>query len=114
MLRSGLGLSVATGDVGCAQRTHATGFEAQAQTVKPILDEVPASSFTTQRYGIASWKVFMGRSQIVYEAYDKNGAAVEGCQFAWFKATATSPAHLRIMMLDGTGAAMRVSLPGPR
>ncbi len=105
----GLGLCVATGDVGCATKTHDPGFGVQTATAKPILDEVPASALTSQAYGIASWKVFMGRSQLVYEAYDRTGAAVQGCQFAWFKASTSTPAHLRIMMLDGSGAAMRVS-----
>jgi hypothetical protein len=105
----GLGLFIATGDVACTQKTETAAFTGQATGAKPVLDEVPASSFTTQRFGVASWKVFMGRSQIVYEAYDQTGAPVQGAQFAWFKATPTVPAHLRIMMLDGTGAALRLS-----
>ncbi|HEY1694881.1 MAG TPA: hypothetical protein VGG39_22075 [Polyangiaceae bacterium] len=108
----GLSLCVAAGDVGCAVKSSSHvlggGSSEAASPVKPILDSVPATALTTQRYGIASWKVFLGRSQMVYEGYDANGKPVSGYQMAWFKAASGATSHLRVMPLDGSGSAMRL------
>ncbi len=114
----GLGLCAAAGDVGCAVKTTPQGFgssgasAAKTSEATPILDNVPATSITTQDYGIASWKMFVGRSQVVFAGYDGQGHAVEGAQVAWFKAVQSAPAHVRVMVLDGSNAAMRVYKSG--
>ena len=112
----GIGLCVVAGDVGCAARTSSHGFAGGGSATataaaKPILDNVPASELTAQHYGIKTWKVFVGKSQMVYEGYDVNGKPIEGCQVAWFKPAQNTPAHLRVMVLDGTAASLRLFGP---
>ena len=99
-----LGLGIAGADVGCAPHHEAAGFSQPAA----ILPTVPATAWTTKKYGIVNWRMFMGRSQIVVTGYDADENAVGGYQVAWFKETPTAPAHLRVMMLDGTNEAVRM------
>jgi hypothetical protein len=105
----GLALGVATGDVACGLPLAGKGSPVASSPA--ALDAFPASAPMTQAYGIVAWRFFAGLHQFVLTGYDGTGRALRGCQLAAFKAVPGAPAHLRLLMLDGSGAVSRVA-PG--
>jgi hypothetical protein len=106
----GLALCAASGDVACSS-PGAGGFGSPAASSPAALDAFPASAPMTQAYGIVAWRFFAGLHQFVLTGYDGTGRALRGCQLASFKAVPSAPAHLRLLMLDGSGAVSRAA-PG--
>jgi hypothetical protein len=100
------------GVVACGSRPT-EGFTAATRTALPF-GVYPASARMTQKYGIVEWRVFAGRSQLVITGFRADGSPARGMQLASFKAAAGSPAHVRLMMLDGTGAAVRRTVTGAK
>ena len=91
---------------GCS--SHRWGFETSASA----LGTYPATSSMTNKYGIVEWRIFLGRTQIVYTGYRADGTPSRGVSVAWYKATSSMPAHTKVSMLDGTGAALRRMVGG--
>jgi hypothetical protein len=75
------------------------------------LAEYPASKAMTEAFGIVTWKAYVGLHQVLVTGFDADGDAARGIQVAFFPAVTDVPAHVRILMLDGTGAAVR-AVPG--
>ena len=96
---------------GCASGSQPRGFggappPATGTQAMP-LGTYPASASLSQKYGIAEWRTYVGKTQIVVTGYRADGTAARGMQLAWFPSTATSVGHTRLTMLDGTGAVLR-------
>jgi hypothetical protein len=66
-----------------------------------------SASPAMSRYGIAQWAVYVGKTSFVVAGQDTAGQAVSGVQVAAFGASAGVPAHLRAIVLDGSGATLR-------
>jgi hypothetical protein len=108
---AGIGLCAAMGAMACGPRRDG-GF-ASASTPRALpLGVFPASAIMTQKYGIVEWRFFSGRSQRVVTGYRADGSAARGVQLAWFPKTPTSEGHLRMLMLDGSGTAVRRTSSG--
>ena len=106
-----LAMTMAAGVEGCSSAGSSTGWgtptPTPSKTATP-LGLVPASTSMTVKYGITNWKLFVGSQQFVVTGYRADGTAARGVQTAWFQQAADgTPAHVRVMMLDGTGAAVR-------
>jgi hypothetical protein len=98
---------------GCATGSSPHGFgSSPATTTATPLGAYAASTSMQQKYGIAEWRSFVGRKQIVVTGYRADGTAARGVQLAWFPKTSGSVGHTRLMMLDGSGAVLRRMVGG--
>jgi hypothetical protein len=105
---AGIGVCVAAGAMACGPHRDPGGFASASTTPRALpLGVFPASAIMTQKYGIVEWRFFSGRSQRVVTGYRADGSAARGVQLAWFPKTSQSEGHLRMLMLDGSGAAVR-------
>lgn len=102
-----LGVWVGATVFGCSQQATSTGFATGVSPKALPLGIFPASDVMTQKYGITDWRFFAGPTQMVVTGYRADGTPSRGVQFAWFKASSSTPGHTRLMMLDGSSAAIR-------
>jgi len=104
----GIGLCATAAGMACGPHQGGKGFASTSTTPRALpLGVFPASAIMTQKYGIVEWRFFSGRTQRVVTGYRADGSAARGVQLAWFPKTAQSAGHIRMMMLDGTGTAVR-------
>ncbi len=73
----------------------------------------PASQ-QAAKLGIADWRVYLGRFQFVVTGFSESGRPVSGYQVAAFNQVGKTPAHLRVMMLDGSNTSLRTYVGGKR
>jgi len=100
-----VGLGMGVGACGAGPRSSSELQQASA------VAEYPASQAMTDKYGIVKWRAFVGLHEVVVTGFDANDAPSRGVQVALFREEAGLPPHVRVMMLDGTGAAVR-TVPG--
>ena len=90
--------------VGCTVApTEATGSShAKLLAPRPLL-RVTASAETRAKLGVAEWRMFGGKGKQVITGYDAKGKARSGVEVQFKASTATTPAHVVVRHLDGSG-----------
>jgi hypothetical protein len=80
-------------------------------TAVPIL-RVDASRVSSKKFGIAEWRVYRGKKDIVLTGYDPKGRAMKGVALGFERSTSRHNARVTLRVLDGSYVAGRHELGG--
>ncbi len=101
---------VAASSAACAAPSSAPEekgvSKAKLLAPRPMM-KATASPTSRSTLGVAEWRIFRGRNDVVLTGYDEDGQAVKGVSVGFHAASDTNEATLRARFLDGSMFAAR-------